>query len=94
MRFLLFSALFAGAMASPAFAADDQPGPAERPRSGPVTTATPPDDLKAQVDRLSTEVEALRAKLEGLSNGSIPFEGQIHIPKGWVMTKPPKADRP
>lgn len=37
-------------------------------------------------------VAALDARLRGLSDGSIPFDGQIHIPKGWVMSKPPTEE--
>lgn len=41
---------------------------------------------------LTDAVAAISAKLDGLSNGSIPFEGQIHTPKGYVITKPPAEE--
>jgi hypothetical protein len=31
----------------------------------------------------------MRAELDGLRNGSLPFTGQIYIPKGYVIAKPP-----
>lgn len=37
-------------------------------------------------------VAALDARLTGLSNGSLPFEGQIYAPKGVGMTKPPTRE--
>ncbi len=33
-------------------------------------------------------VAALDEKIQGLMDGSVPFEGQIHAPKGIVMIKP------
>lgn len=37
-------------------------------------------------------VSMLDARLRGLSDGSIPFDGQIHAPKGWVISKPPTEE--
>ena len=37
-------------------------------------------------------VASLDDKLHGLSDGSVPFEGQIHVPKGWVMAKPSASE--
>lgn len=37
-------------------------------------------------------VAALDARLAGLSSGSVPFDGRIHIPKGYVFTKPPAEE--
>lgn len=37
-------------------------------------------------------VAALQAKLDGLSRGNIAFDGQIHIPKGYIITKPPAEE--
>lgn len=33
-------------------------------------------------------VAALDARMRGLADGSLPFEGQIYAPKGVVMNKP------
>lgn len=37
-------------------------------------------------------VAALDARIQGLSDGTIPFDGQIHIPKGYVMMRPPAEE--
>lgn len=34
-------------------------------------------------------VATLNLRLAGLSDGTIPFDGQIYIPKGFVIVKPP-----
>lgn len=34
-------------------------------------------------------VAALDERIQGLSNGTVAFDGQIYAPKGVVMTKPP-----
>jgi hypothetical protein len=50
-------------------------------------------DASGQKDRAALEcmieaVAALDSKLQGLSDGSRPFEGQIYIPKGFIVAKP------
>jgi hypothetical protein len=50
------------------------------------------DDVRAALACLIEAVAALDEKLNGLSTGSIPFDGQIHIPKGWVIAKPPASE--
>lgn len=50
-------------------------------------------DASGQKDRAALEcmieaVAALDSKLQGLSDGSRPFEGQIVIPKGFIVAKP------
>lgn len=50
------------------------------------------DDDRAALACLVEAVAALTAKIQGLSDGSTPFEGQINIPKGWVMAKPPASE--
>lgn len=41
---------------------------------------------------LADAVAALSAKLDGLSKGTIPFDGQIQVPHGYVMQKPPTEE--
>ena len=41
---------------------------------------------------LARAVRLIDTRLRGLSDGSLPFDGQIHIPKGYVMTKPPASE--
>ena len=50
------------------------------------------DDDRAALACLVEAVAALDAKIQGLSDGSTPFEGQIHIPKGWAMVKSPASE--
>lgn len=47
----------------------------------------PASDREALVCMVAA-VAALDTKLQGLSNGTVPFEGQIKIPNGYVMQKP------
>lgn len=52
------------------------------------------DNDRAALSCLLEAVAALDARIEGLSDGSVPFDGPIYAPKGIVMTKPPvKEDR-
>lgn len=37
---------------------------------------------------LTEAVAALDKKLQGLSDGSLPFEGQVYSPKGFIVSKP------
>lgn len=54
--------------------------------------APSPAQHRATLICLAEAVAELSAKLDGLSKGSIPFEGQIHIPKGYVMQRPPEQE--
>ncbi|AXK81574.1 hypothetical protein DW352_14235 [Pseudolabrys taiwanensis] len=44
--------------------------------------------LACMVDALAT----LDARVTGLSNGSVPFEGAVYAPKGMVISKPPTKE--
>lgn len=44
---------------------------------------------RAALSCLVEAVAALDERVRGLSDGSVPFDGQIYAPKGIVMTKPP-----
>jgi hypothetical protein len=46
------------------------------------------DEYRTALSCLVEAVAILDARLSGLSDGSMPFEGQIHAPRGVVMTKP------
>lgn len=41
---------------------------------------------------LARAVGLVDERLQGLSDGSLPFDGQIHIPKGYIMNKPPTSE--
>lgn len=41
---------------------------------------------------LIAAVAALDSRLQGLSDGTLAFEGQVYAPKGVVMTKPPASE--
>ena len=85
-------------LAAPARAGDlCPPDPAQAAAQAKAVLAKPQETLMTDRDRvallcLADAVAAIGAKLEGLSDGSIPFDGQIHIPKGWVITKPPTEE--
>lgn len=46
------------------------------------------DDDRTALACLVEAVAALDARISGLADGSMPFEGQIYAPKGVVMIKP------
>jgi len=50
------------------------------------------DRERAAILCLVQHVSALDARLQGRSDGTIPFDGQIHIPKGYVMRRPPEEE--
>lgn len=41
---------------------------------------------------LIAAVAALDSRLQGLSDGTLAFEGQVYAPKGVAMTKPPASE--
>lgn len=47
---------------------------------------------RAALECLVEAVASLDDKLQGLSDGSRPFEGQIYIPKGWIIAKPSASE--
>ena len=51
----------------------------------------PARDREALVCMIAA-VATLDAKLQGLSDGSIPFDGRIYIPHGYVISKPPAEE--
>ena len=54
--------------------------------------ANDPAKDRAALTCLVDAFAALDAKLQGLSDGSVPFDGQIYIPKGFVIVKPPAKE--
>jgi hypothetical protein len=50
------------------------------------------DDLKTAMACLAQVVADTRDELEALRDGRLAFTGQIHIPKGWTITKPPASE--
>lgn len=52
-----------------------------------VAADSPSEDREALVCAVEA-IEKLAQKIDGLADGSIAFDGQIHAPKGFVMSKP------
>ncbi|WP_448044406.1 hypothetical protein [Bradyrhizobium liaoningense] len=46
------------------------------------------DEDRIALACLIEAVAALDERIQGLADGSVPFEGQIYAPKGVAMTKP------
>ena len=57
-------------------------------RARQALEATDRNHERAALACLIEAVAALDARIAGLSDGSVPFEGQIYAPKGVVMVKP------
>lgn len=72
----------------------------DRASAGSACPASIPEALRharaaSNDDALACLIEAvaaLDARLTGLSDGSIAFEGQIHLPQGFVISKPPASE--
>jgi hypothetical protein len=62
----------------------------ERAREA-LRTDNPAGD-RAALACLVEAVAAIDARLTGLSNGSIPFDGTAYLPKGFVITKTPSSE--
>lgn len=50
------------------------------------------DDLKTTIACLAQVVADTKAELAALRDGRLAFTGQIYIPKGWIITKPPASE--
>jgi hypothetical protein len=50
------------------------------------------EDLKAAIACLADVVAETKEQLAALRDGRLAFTGQIHIPKGWTITKPPASE--
>jgi hypothetical protein len=77
--------------ASPAYAQTVCPVPASKAIDEAQKILEAGDQTKFDVALacLTLALAQMRAELDGLRNGSLPFTGQIYIPKGYVIAKPP-----
>jgi hypothetical protein len=68
------------------FVCADDPAQAVEQARKALEADDPAQDRHALVC-LAAAVATLDTRLQGLSDGSIPFEGQAYMPQGWVMNK-------
>lgn len=90
-QFIVISSPEASSASATPACADDTRLAIARARA--ALEADKPADDRAALACLVDAVAAMDERLQGLSDGSTPFEGQIYAPKGVAFTKPSVQER-